>query len=254
MVGVPNNESSEREILQASLGPSADCPPLDELLREAGTGAPAGESVVSLHLKSCTYCQSELSLWQSFENPGPSGADVRKVISRLGEKMAARLVRRRPEGQAGSGWRRWFTLQWSTPAWLATAACLLLVTGVVLELRNSGHHSDLGDVSPSPAILRSFDIAVVSPSGDVSERPREIRWELVRGATKYEVSLLEVDRTEIWRTSGTSDRVSLPPEVQARVVPTKTLLCEIQAFDAFGTKLGDSGPVRFRLIGKPIKH
>ena len=47
--------------------------------------------------------------------------------------------------------------------------------------------------------LRSGNFAVLSPVGDVQERPAEIRWERVQSVASYQVRLLEVDRSEVWK-------------------------------------------------------
>ena len=63
---------------------------------------------------------------------------------------------------------------------------------------------------------------------------------------RYEARLLEVDGAELAETA--ENRIELPAAVRARVVPAKTLLCQVLAFDASGHRVGQSETVRFRLV------
>ena len=69
----------------------------------------------------------------------------------------------------------------------------------------------------------------------------------VAGAAKYQVRLLEVDRSPLWQTETMDTRADLPSIVRDRIVPGKTILCEIIALDAGVAKIADSGIVRFRV-------
>jgi hypothetical protein len=96
-------------------------------------------------------------------------------------------------------------------------------------------------------VLRSSTLTLTAPVGDLSEAPDEIAWQAVAGAVKYQVRLLEVDRTPLWQAETDAARVALPSGVRNRIVPAKTLLCEVAAFDGAGAKIADSEAVRFRI-------
>jgi hypothetical protein len=46
----------------------------------------------------------------------------------------------------------------------------------------------------------------------------------------------------------------LPPNIRDRIVPSKTLFCEVDAFNSSGTKVSATGPIRFRVIQNASDH
>jgi hypothetical protein len=51
-------------------------------------------------------------------------------------------------------------------------------------------------------VMRSSQVTVVSPVGDLVEPARRLEWRSVSGAARYRVSILEADRSELWSTNG----------------------------------------------------
>ena len=83
-----NKRSWEEDAFREGLGPTKDCPPLEELERLASGQL---QTEAGLHVKSCPYCQAELHLLQSFQT------GERSVPSRELEKMTAQLKARSRE-------------------------------------------------------------------------------------------------------------------------------------------------------------
>lgn len=96
-------------------------------------------------------------------------------------------------------------------------------------------------------VYRSASIDIVSPSGDMAGPPRELVWVAWPAAARYDVRVLEVDGTVVWRATSLSPRVDLPDDVIARSVPGKTLIWEVLARDGMGRAVAESGPQRFRV-------
>jgi hypothetical protein len=96
--------------------------------------------------------------------------------------------------------------------------------------------------------MRSHQVTVIAPMGDVLKVPAQVQWQAVSGAAKYEVRLLEVDRTELWKAETAYSHIDLPPSVQSRIVPAKSLVLQVRAFDSAGQSVGESDMVRFRLL------
>ena len=138
----------------------------------------------------------------------------------------------------------------STPAALAFVG-ILAVVAIGLQTRNSP--PALHSPGTNRTVFRSNAIIVTAPSGDIRQAPSEIRWQTDPGAAKYEVRLLEVDGTELWRTATAESAVQLPALIRARIVPAKTLLCQVLAFDATGRQVAISDEVRFRVLPKPYQ-
>jgi hypothetical protein len=151
-----------------------------------------------------------------------------------------------------SWWKRAFEVRWLSPA-TATLAIALVVAGVAIELRRGRQPAiDIG--TGTTEVLRSSAITILSPIGDLREKPTEIRWEAVPNAVRYRVQIMEVDRAELWSADATSPRVGLPATVETLIVPSKTLLVQVAAFGASGRKVAESATTRFRLLQNVHTH
>lgn len=247
-----NRSQSEQDAFRTALGPTPACPPLEEL--ESFASAELNAAGLSEHVNSCAYCQTELQLLGSFL-AGKSETE--------GERRTAELLRSRskeifkqafPAPVRPPWWKAAFTLPRLAQVSLAAAA-IILVVGAVLLFRSESSRPPLEARNQTGhEVFRSGSFTVLSPAGDLQERPKEIRWEQVPGAATYQVRLLEVDRVELWNVKTATDHVELPVEIRARIVPSKTLLCEVTAFDSAGKQLADTGTVRFRMVPSANAH
>jgi len=203
---------------------------------------------LSRHVNSCAYCRTELQLMSSFlEGKGETE----------GERRAAELLRARSKGifrlafpapARQPWWKAAFTIPRIAQACLGAAAIVLLLGSVIVFRSEQSRPQLEAKKQTDHEVFRSFTFAVLSPTGDLRETPKEIRWEQVPGAWTYQARLLEVDRSELWSAKTTTDGIDLPADIRARIVPAKTLFCEVIAFNAFGKQLADTGAVRFRLV------
>jgi hypothetical protein len=247
---VATKEPSRRNILRGALGPGDECPQVEELIRAVAEPSQPASTELANHLKSCDYCQTELHLWKTFDagSGTQTSKDVHRVTAQLHEKMRGVFIRPPSLETPGNWWKQVFSVRWLAPATLAMAG-LLLVAGIVVKYRQASPLPAVDGRSPfGQEVFRSPSLTVVGPSGDLQNRPSKIHWESIPGATKYVVRLLEVDHTEIWRAETSEDHVELAQGAQARIVPRKTLFLEITAFDSSGSKVGETGLVRFRLL------
>jgi hypothetical protein len=227
---------SDQQLFREALKAGSDCPRIEELEKLLDGRVP--NELLQRHVNQCGHCRTELAMLRSFHSddvPDSDSAAVRKIAERLAANSS-----RRPEP-----WWQWFTAAWVRPAALAVAG-LMIVAGIAIQLRQNG----APPLNPIPdggrQVFRSSTIAAVSPSGDVSEAPSQMAWEGVTGAVHYQVRLLEVDRTELWKADVTGTSAGIPAEIRARIVPLKTLLWEVTGFDSAGAKIGQSETVRFR--------
>lgn len=244
-----NRQPSKRDALRAALGPTEACPPLEELERFASREEPAAPAL-SGHVQSCPYCQTEVLLLQEFltSQTGASSQDVSKVTGLLRARSGEIFRQAFPVPPRLPWWRTAFTVRRLAQASLATAAILLMVAAVVFYRSATSRPRLQAANQTGGEVLRSGSFAILSPVGDLRSGPKEVRWEPVPKATSYRISMLEVDRNELWTAETTEDHVELPAAIQARIVPAKTLFCEIIAVDSSGNKVGDTGLVRFRLL------
>jgi hypothetical protein len=212
-------------------------------------GTAAAQPELEQHLKSCAHCQTEFELLKTFyEGAATDSEDVRAVTAEL-RRRSKEIFRPQPDGSPRERWwRRLLSLPWLAPSALGAAA-VLLVAAVVVQYRDASPQPVVNETNPSGReVFRSANFALIGPTGDVSERPSEIRWETVQSATKYQVGLTEVDGAEVWKAETLENHAELPTSVQDRIVPAKTLFCEVTAFDSSGAKVGETGAVRFRWL------
>jgi hypothetical protein len=71
----------------------------------------------------------------------------------------------------------------------------------------------------------------------------------VGGASAYDVTVLEVDRTVLWKTTTQTPSVALPATLTAQFVPGKTIFWEVAARSG-NAVVAQSGTERFRVAVK----
>ena len=236
--------------LREALAPGKDCPSIEDLgLYEERKGDQSWRAGIQSHVAACAYCATELHLMQEFQS-GEVSADeaaaVRTVTAQLDRRASEIFQRGRELGRPrGPWWKKLLGTRWLTPAAVALAG-VLVIAGVGLQLRH-GAAPALDSGGQGHDVMRSSALLLSAPVGDLREAPGEVAWQAVDGAAKYRVRIFEVDRTPLWQAETAETRVPLPADVRSRIVPAKTLLCEVIAVDAAGAKIADSEKVRFRV-------
>jgi hypothetical protein len=246
------NRRPDDELLAAVLAGTKDCPPLEDLERLLNEEAPWP---LKQHVDGCTRCQTELQMLRAFtasEVAEHEKAAVSSIAARLQSRSSEIITSRPAVDERQSWWQLILAMRWMTPA-AATVAIALLVAGVAIELRQ-GRQPLLNTRLGRTEIMRSSSIAILSPVGDLREKPREIRWEAAPNSTRYQIRIMEVDRAELWSGQTTGTRIEVPARVETLIVPWKTLLVQAEAFDADGRKIAESEPVRFRFLQKVYKQ
>jgi hypothetical protein len=245
------NRGVEQDIFRAALGPGKQCLSIEEL--QQLVSGPATASIEQAgHLKDCGYCRTELQLLQTFEaGETDSSEEVQRVTEQLRQRSSA--FREQRLAPPVPWWRAMLAMPRLAQASLAMAM-ILVVAGIVLQFRST-HRPSLNETNQTgQEVFRSGSFAVLGPVGDLQERPGEIRWEGAPQAARYRLRVLEVDQSEVWTAETTDDHIDLPSSVRAKIVPAKTLFCEVSAFDSSGKKIGETGLVRFRLVQNVDRH
>jgi hypothetical protein len=229
-------EPRHYEKLKRALGPAADCPPLEQLVRalEASEGEPWRKAAED-HAANCAHCRDELALMHEFVDASPLPDETRNVnwIAHRLEKQRVFRPSQKP-----------FSFLFGMRAW-ATAACLLMVAAGAFYLpRGPGDPSSTGT---GEGVMRSQTLELVGPVGDILQKPAGFHWRAVPGGVRYQVRLMEVDRREVWRAEATDDFVSMPAPVLSLMAPGRTLLWEVSAWDKNGKALGTSATQSFRV-------
>jgi hypothetical protein len=229
-------EPRQYEKLKSALGPAADCPPLEQLVRalEANPDEPWRKAAED-HAASCAHCRDELAMMHEFVDASPLPGETANVnwIARRLEKQRVFRPSRKP-----------LSFLFGMRAW-ATAACLVIVAAGAFYLpRGPGNPSSAGI---GDGVMRSQALELVGPVGDVPQQPAAFRWRAVPGAVRYQVRLMEVDRREVWRAEATEALISIPAPVLSLMAPGRTLLWDVGAWDKSGKALGTSGTRSFRV-------
>ncbi|HLY97508.1 MAG TPA: hypothetical protein VKT33_00430 [Candidatus Angelobacter sp.] len=193
------------------------------------------------HLSGCVHCQAELAMLKSFERALPAENDqtaVDWIVARLQRKQGIRTA-------SVPFWRDWLSI----PR-IATAAALVTMAGLSFSLYiSSRQERPLLHGSFSENLkMRSGDIRLAGPSGELDETPDTFRWEALPLAKSYSIQLLEVDGTILWSGMSAENSLIANPELKMKMHPGKMLLWKVTALDASGKPIAISSAERFRVI------
>jgi hypothetical protein len=179
---------------------------------------------------------------RSFESSFPSASDEKAVEWMVAQLQGAQDVPSSPP---------------SVPFWrallrmpnLAVAAALTLVIGLGLSLYVSNRQErPVLHVPPTETQdMRSGDIRLTDPSGELDRTPEHFHWNALPQAKSYSVQLLEVDGTVLWSGQTADNTVIASPELKLRIRPGKQLLWTVTALDASGKPIAQSSQTGFRV-------
>ena len=236
MAGNTNNA----KIWQEAVAATKDCPALEVLERVMEESSP--DPKAAAHVAECPHCQSEIAMLRSFETSAPSeneGAAVAWIAAQLERNQKA------PAAQSSAKvvpfWRAMFRLPY-----IAAAAALV----VAITLGVSLYHSDNGRpiIHPPQYGIYRGEIKLIT-TGELSQAPDQLRWEVVPGASSYSVEVDDVTGDKIWESKSSTNSINLDPGVKARMVPGKPLKWTVTAVDANGKDLA-TGKGNFRVAVK----
>jgi hypothetical protein len=211
-------------------------------------------SEIEAHLASCTACRTELALYSEF---------VQGAV-RPDEEAAAGWIAARLTAPTADVFGKHVELEPSVPWWkslfqfklpalptasLALASILVLVS-VGLYVHSRWEPALDGGTSGTTE-WRSNQISLLSPVGDVAQRPMELRWAAISHAVRYRVQMMEVDRTVLWSGITDQSRVALDPEAVRKIDTGKTILWQVTALDSSDQLLATSTIQSFRVTSHP---
>jgi hypothetical protein len=234
------------DVVRSALEPGVNCLPLGMLGRYADAAlSPIEQAAAVRHLDACVACHVEHALLRAFT----SGR-----ITEEGSRPVRAIVRalRRRERLLFDACSPSHTVLDDRP--LLSSCRITLALAVVLLAAASGHEFSTSSPpqlaargSSSGGAPRSLAVELVAPRGDQAEVPRRLEWRPLHGAVRYCARLIEVDRHEVWSIETSATAVDLPEPVRALVLPAKTLVWHVTAYDLADAPIGESPPERFRL-------
>jgi len=247
------SDASEMRRWKSGLSATPECLSVEELgAYFDGTTPDNAKAEVEAHLSSCPRCQSELAMLRSFQTAEPvegEGAAVGWIVARLkshqqqfGGTAAVNAPAERPS--------RWSGLLSFRPRTAILAGTAVLVAIFVARIaQHPAQEPDLrADAGRGDEVLRSQEIAIVNPTGDLQAPPTEFRWQPVAGAVNYSIQVTEVDHTVVWTGESAETSLAIPAEIRSSLIAQKPFLWQVIAFNARGDKTAASQQQRFRVI------
>jgi putative zinc finger protein len=236
----------EREILTRALAHGPECPAIEEIGRYVdGALTARDQQVARAHIEKCAACQGEIALLQSFADARVTDEEssaVRAIVAELQRRPSPIVAPHVVESRAS----RWISFGMLRATMTATAA-LLVVAGSYYVFTSQPPRLPR-DIDSGREVTRSLTVTLREPVGDKTNVPAQLQWEAVSGATRYHVRVMEVDRSELWSVDVAASAVDLPATVRTQIVPAKTLLWDVTAYDVSNTPIATSNVERFRLV------
>ena len=231
------------KMWQQAVSATEDCLPLEVL--ERMTENTASDAKTAAHLADCPHCQTELSMLKSFETSTPSadeGAAVAWIAAQLQRKQNTTSAK--PAAARISFWRTMFRVPY-----LAGAAALAVVLALGISMHNAGNHqpSKIGGGNYGSSDFRTGAIHLLTPVGDISQAPSELRWEPYAGASSYQVELKDSIGVLITSTKTSQNFITLTPQMKANMVSDKPMKWKVTALAANGKELANSTGGDFKI-------
>lgn len=234
--------SGSREFLKRALESGSSCPPVEALLERSDSPE------VQSHLEVCAKCRTEAALAREFE-ANAARPEEQADLAWIKAELARRAAGIPPTASAEpSGLRHWmaglFAPRHRYAFGLTAAAALVVVAAGVYYSRPE---SD-GLRPPSQVVWRSGQIPAVSPVGDVTSAPEELRWELVPTAASYEAVITGVDGARLWNSTSTAATAKIPADVRAQFVSGRAFHWSVRALNSGGATIASTDLQTFHIL------
>ena len=234
-----NEEIRMPKVWRDAVSAGENCLCLEDLERFL-EGSPSDEKSAQ-HLARCPHCQAELAMLRSFEESVPRNGDQAAVQGIADHLRSAQGAQQTP-ARVGF-WRPLLTV----PQLAGVAALMLMGLGISLYVSNRQERPSLSIQPSGSQAMRSGDIRLAGPSGELDQPPESLHWDAFPLAKSYSVQILEVDGTVLWQGEATENVLLANSEVKAKIRPGKTLLWKVTAMDSSGRPLAVSSANTFRV-------
>ena len=237
-----NNNNAK--IWQDAVSATKDCPGI-EVLEQVMEGS-AQDPNTQKHVSTCPHCQSEMAMLRRFEYGEASpeeGAAVAWIAAQLERNQSSAAAK--PARQAIPFWRSLFRVPYMAAAAAVIVAATLGISLYINEdFKKPAIDHNIGIGGP----LRSGQIRLINPTGDLSQPPDQLSWEPVAGAVRYSVVInaVDIDHTVVWQGQSSLNSLTVGPDLRSKIRPGKPMTWKVTAFDPSGKELA-TGEGRFRL-------
>ncbi len=96
--------------------------------------------------------------------------------------------------------------------------------------------------------VRGSSITLISPVIDMNQIPSSFEWKKLGENIEYQISIF--NGQILWKASTKENRITLPEEVKARMVPGEKYSWQVKAFGPDGTLIAVSSRVQFKISAK----
>jgi hypothetical protein len=241
------------DAVRAALsGNRAECPSVERVHGAvAGHGTAAERSVVLEHAKSCAVCAAEMKLAEEFERTHSAAESaaidgVLAGVTRPYEGPAGRPAVARRTGAASPPDRHKIR---RVASWAFAAAAALLLA-VTLYSQFAGSRPSPFDPGNSGGGVRSVEIQLLAPLGEVPPGTLELRWSAVPGATSYRVEIYSADGRKVEERTLTETRLQITASESGPILPSSVYSWHVQAEDASGKVVGNSETRKFSVSSR----
>ncbi|QOY85182.1 hypothetical protein [Paludibaculum fermentans] len=192
---------------------------------------------LAAHVEACPACSHVAASYREFLE-----ADVRADEKADIEWIESRLRKPAPK-------RSWFAWLGPSPMprWAFSLAAILLIVAGSLQLRRMAGPG-LRTPETGASVVRSSQVHLQSPSGDVETAPDFFQWDPVDKAAAYEFQITEVDGTPLWTGRTNQTKLNSAPDIQRFMLPRKALLWRVKALSASGGVIAESASERFKVL------
>lgn len=234
-------DTNNLKTWQEAAAASKDCLPLEVL--EHFTESETADAKSAAHLESCAHCQTELSMLKNFEQATPTadeGAAVAWIAAQLQRQQGSSA--KQASVARVSFWRNLFRVPY-----LAGAAALaaVLVLAISLYHPDSGHPKVGGP--GNIGILRSGEVKLVSPSGELTQAPSEFSWEPVEGAASYKIELTDAVNMPLASATSVQPEIQTTAAMKAAMQARMPIKWKVTALDASGKTIAESSGGSFKI-------
>lgn len=221
-----------------------DCPSTEEWAAYLEQPADAAQRrAFDQHRSTCAACEAEIAMLAAFLNAQPLPDEVAD-LAYIQSKLSADTARLAPPW-----WTKLFAPN-TFRTW-AFAAVALAAVAIGIQYRSGALPPVAQDTGGGMRAIPS--ITGLTPTGDIPEPPKQFSWQPVPAAVSYQLTILAVDGTELYRCPSTSQSFCSPAPPQDVFLPLRTVQIRVTAHDSSGKQIAVSPDMPLRVLPQAVR-
>jgi len=216
-----------------------DCPSTEEWAAYLEQPADSAQRrAFDQHRGTCAACEAEIAMLAAFLDAQPvhdEAADLAYIKSKLSANT----------GQPAPPWWTKLFAPNTFRTW-AFAAVALVAVAVGIQYRSGTLPPVAQETGGGMRAIPS--ITGLTPSGDLPEPPKQFSWQPVPAAASYQLTILAVDGTELYRCPSTAQSSCSPTPPQDVFLPLRTVQVRVTALDQSGKQIAVSPDTPLRVL------